>query len=64
MMKAVLDGVGRKVMVMLDPGKALLLGSSDNFAVHDKRSGRVMIERRDAEDTGPAHLVIASSRVI
>ena len=44
-------------MVVLLAGEALFLGRRDDFAIDDQRRGRVVVERRDAQNASVIHTV-------
>jgi len=48
--ETVVDRVDRKAVVVLLPREPLLLGRGGDVAVDDQHGGRVVIERRDAEN--------------
>ena len=49
-MQTIADGLGRETCPMLDPAKALFLGSGNHLAVAQEAGGRVAVEGVDAED--------------
>src|SRR5687767_15900389 len=49
-LEAIVDCLMRKPAVVFYSGKTFFLGCGDNFTVPDQRSGRVVIEARNAQD--------------
>src|SRR5205814_7981606 len=50
LLQAVIDRMERKILVVLLPGKTLLLRCGDQLAVDDKRGGRIVVERGNPEN--------------
>lgn len=50
--QTVVDGVARERRVVLLPGKTLFLSCCDDLTIDDECGGRIVIERRDAQNRG------------